>query len=219
MVIQLDGQVLYYEVMGDGQPLIMLHGNGESHEIFDKAIEILSEKYTVYAIDSRGQGQSAVPDEFHYSDMANDVIKFIETLEIDKPILYGFSDGGIVGLMVAITKSDLLSKLIVSGVNLTPKGLKHSSLSEIKKDYKKSGKNPLIGMMLKEPNITEDELSQIKVPTLILMGENDMVKPQEGQKINNRIKGSTLKVLPNETHGSYVIHSDKIATLIMEYNE
>nr|MCR4612088.1 alpha/beta hydrolase [Lachnospiraceae bacterium] len=199
-------------------PLIMLHGNGESHEIFDRAVDILSETYTVYAIDSRGQGQSAIPSEFHYADMATDVINFIEVLDIKKPILYGFSDGGIIGLMVAKRKGELISKLIVSGVNLSPKGLKGSALSTIKKDYKKD-KNPLTELMLKEPNFLDYELEQIDVPTLITMGSDDMVKPSQGKKLNKYIKGSTLKVLQGETHGSYIIDSTKIADLILEFDK
>lgn len=217
MIIQLDGQVLYYDVIGNGRPLIMLHGNNESHEIFDEAIDILSENYTVYAIDSRGQGQSAIPSEFHYADMADDVINFIKTLEIDKPILYGFSDGGIIGLLVAKKRGDLIDKLIVSGVNLSPKGLKHSALSEIKKEYKRD-KNPLVGMMLKEPDIEDYELEQINIPTLITAGSDDMVKPSEGKKLSKYIKNSTLKILEGETHGSYVIHSTKVAELILDFD-
>ena len=217
MYIQLDGQVLFYEKTGEGTPLIMLHGNGESHEIFNEAISVLSDSYEVYAIDSRGHGESATPSEYHYIDMAFDVIRFIETLNIERPILYGFSDGGIIGLHVARLRGELISKLIISGVNLSPDGLKRSALSEIKRDYKKSNKSPLIGMMLKEPNFFDFELEEIDVPTLILQGSNDMVKPSEGKKLNKYIKGSTLKILQGETHGSYVINSTKIADIIMDF--
>ena len=218
MYIQLDGQVLYYEVTGEGKPLIMLHGNGESHEIFDKAIDVLKEHYTVYAIDSRGQGLSETPKEYHYKDMAYDVINFIENLHIAKPTLYGFSDGGVIGLMVAILRSDLISKLIVSGTNLSPKGLTHSAIRAIKKDYKKSGYNPLIGMMLNEPNISTSELEKISVPTFVTAGSNDMIKPSDTKKICKNIAGSTMKILPGETHSSYIIHSTKIADLIIEFD-
>lgn len=218
MYIQLDGQILYYEKCGEGRPLIMLHGNNESHEIFSEAIEILSNNYTVYAMDSRGQGLSATPKEYHYLDMALDVISFIETLKIEKPILYGFSDGGIIGLHVARMRGDLLSKLIVSGVNLSPKGLKGSALSKIKKEYKMSNYNPLIGLMLKEPNFFDFELEEISVPTYILAGSRDMVKSSDTKKLNKYIKGSTMKILLGETHSSYVIHSTKIANLIMDYD-
>jgi len=218
MYIQLDGQVLYYEKTGEGKPLIMLHGNNESHEIFNEAIEVLSDTYTVYAIDSRGQGMSATPKEFHYIDMAYDVINFITTLKIKKPILYGFSDGGIIGLHVARLNGELLSKLIISGVNLSPKGLKGSAISMIKKEYKKSDYNPLIGLMLKEPNFFDFELEQIDVPTCILAGSKDMVKSSDTKKLNKYIKGSTMKILPGETHSSYVIHSTRIAELIIDYD-
>ena len=219
MYIQLDGQVLYYEKTGEGKPLIMLHGNNENHEIFNEAIEVLSDTYTVYAIDSRGQGMSATPKEFHYIDMAYDVINFITSLKIKKPILYGFSDGGIIGLHVAILNGELLSKLIISGVNLSPKGLKGSAISMIKKEYKKSDYNPLIGLMLKEPNFFDFELEQIDVPTCILAGSRDMVKSSDTKKLNKYIKGSTMKILPGETHSSYVIHSTKIANLIIDYDK
>ena len=219
MYIQLDGQVLYYEKTGEGRPLIMLHGNNESHEIFNEAIDVLSQSYTVYAIDSRGQGMSATPKEFHYIDMAYDVINFITSLKIKKPILYGFSDGGIIGLHVARLNGELLSKLIISGVNLSPKGLKGSAISMIKKEYKKSDYNPLIGLMLKEPNFFDFELEQIDVPTCILAGSRDMVKSSDTKKLNKYIKSSTMKILPGETHSSYVIHSTKIANLIIDYDK
>lgn len=218
MYIQLDGQILYYEKTGKGRPLIMLHGNNESHEIFNEAIDVLSQSYTIYAIDSRGQGMSATPKEFHYIDMAYDVINFITSLKIKKPILYGFSDGGIIGLHVARLNGELLSKLIISGVNLSPKGLKGSAISMIKKEYKKSDYNPLIGLMLKEPNFFDFELEQIDVPTCILAGSRDMVKSSDTKKLNKYIKASTMKILPGETHSSYVIHSTRIAELIIDYD-
>ena len=130
MVIQLNSQVIWYEKSGEGDPVILLHGNQESHEIFDELAARLSERFTVYALDSRGHGKSATPAEIHYEDMATDVIHFVEALEIHKPILCGFSDGGIVALLAAIRRSRLFSRLIVCGANLSPKGLKGSVLRE-----------------------------------------------------------------------------------------
>lgn len=75
MYMQLNGQVIYYEKCGEGSPVILVHGNGETHKIFDVLIAELSKKHTVYAMDSRGHGQSAAVTEFHYSDMADDVFE------------------------------------------------------------------------------------------------------------------------------------------------
>ena len=80
---------LYYEKTGEGEPLILLHGNGESHEIFNEAIEVLKRKFTVYAIDTRGHGQSSPVLEIHYDDIAHDVYRFIKRfdaiLDMDLP--------------------------------------------------------------------------------------------------------------------------------------
>ena len=87
---------LYYETFGEGQPIILLHGNQETHEIFDKLIDKLKDNYKVYAIDSRCHGKSENTKEISYNLMSDDIIEFIKKLNIDKPILYGFSDGGII---------------------------------------------------------------------------------------------------------------------------
>ena len=92
MYIQLNGQILYYEKYGEGQPFLLVHGNGETHEIFDVLIPELAEHYTVYAIDSRGHGLSASPKELHYMDMADDMAAFIDALELKAPLFYGFSE-------------------------------------------------------------------------------------------------------------------------------
>ena len=128
MNINVNNVNLYYEVYGKGIPIILLHGNSETHEIFDKLIEKLKDKYKVYAIDSRCHGKSEDTNKISYELMRDDIISFIRKLKIDKPILYGFSDGGIIGLLVAIKEPDILSKLIISGANLNSKGMKKKML-------------------------------------------------------------------------------------------
>jgi len=98
MVLKIKDIELYYEQYGMGRPLILLHGNGEHHTIFQEAIAILAHHFTIYALDSRGHGNSSKVKTLHYEDMADDVYQFIDTLQLEKPILYGFSDGGIIAL-------------------------------------------------------------------------------------------------------------------------
>ena len=110
MLINVNNININYETYGHGNPIILLHGNPiillhgnqESHEIFDKLIDKLKEDYKVYAIDSRCHGKSEDTKEISYNLMCNDVIQIIKKLNIVKPILYGFSDGGIIGILVAI---------------------------------------------------------------------------------------------------------------------
>lgn len=100
MKVLVNNVNLYYETFGKGQPIILLHGNSETHEIFDKLIEKQKKQYKVYAIDSRCHGKSENLVEISYNIMRDDIIEFIKKLNIEKPILYGFSDGGIVGILI-----------------------------------------------------------------------------------------------------------------------
>lgn len=216
MYIQLNGQVLQYEKDGEGSPIILLHGNGESHEIFDALMQELAKDYTVYAIDSRGQGGSATPKSYRYTDMAQDVVNFISSLSIDHPTLVGFSDGGIIALLVAMKHSELLSSIVICGANLTPKGLTGSALRQMKKEYKKTS-SPLVKLMLEEPNICDWQLKTITVPALICAGSDDIIKPKETKAIASSIPNARLHLFQDETHGSYIRHTAKLAPVIREF--
>lgn len=216
MYIQLNGQILQYEKEGEGDPMILLHGNGESLEIFDKLVPKFSDSHTIYRIDSRGQGGSATPKEYHYADMAEDVLRFIEALHIEKPLLCGFSDGAIIALLIAIEHSELLSSIVVCGANLSPKGLTGAARREIKADYRKDP-NPLTAMMLCEPSIDPESLAKISVPTLICVGSNDMVKKKETKTIALQIPDSYLHIFEGESHSSYIVHSSKLAPTLQKF--
>ncbi len=216
MNINVNGVNLYYEVYGEGKPIILLHGNSETHEIFDKLIDKLKENYKVYAIDSRCHGKSEDTLVISYKLMRDDIIEFIEKLEINKPILYGFSDGGIVGLLIAIEEPNLLSKLIVSGANINPKGVK-DYIYVLAKLYCIFKKDKLIKMMLKEPDIKLEELNKIKTPTVVLAGRKDLIKQKHTKLIADNIPNCTLEIIEKENHGSYIVHSEKIYEILKKY--
>lgn len=215
MKIDVNGTQLYYEVCGSGSPLIMLHGNGETHSIFDKAVPLLSQSFTVYSIDTRGHGQSAPVSEFHYDDMTEDIHCFIEALSLEAPIFYGFSDGGIIGLLLASRYPELLSRLIISGANLSPDGIRPGWL-KLFKVINRMANDPKMKMMLDEPCITSQQLNKISVPTLVLAGSRDMVRRDHTIKIAAGIKNSRLQILKGHGHGSYIVHKAKIAHIILE---
>lgn len=216
MYIHINRQILYYEKTGEGSPLLLLHGNGEDHTIFDALIPFLEHKHTVYAIDSRGHGASNPTDDFHYPGMADDIAMFISSLEIENPVLYGFSDGGIVGLLLALRYPGIISKLIISGANLNPRGMKLAFLHKIKQHYKKTG-SPLDQMMLEEPDIDPSALSQIKIPVLVLAGEHDIIKLSHTKLIARSLPYSQLEIVPGEDHGSYILHSNKLYPYIRDF--
>ena len=216
MIINVNNININYEVYGEGRPIILLHGNSESHKVFDKLIDCLKRDYKVYAIDSRCHGKSENAKSISYELMAQDVISFIKKLDIEKPVLYGFSDGGIVGLLIAIAELDILSKLIISGANIHPSGLGNMNLFLYKIGYLFS-RNKLVKMMISEPDITTQQLNSIKIPTYVLAGERDIIKPAHTKLIADNIPNSTLEIIPNENHGSYIVHSDKIYHIISKF--
>jgi pimeloyl-ACP methyl ester carboxylesterase len=215
MYIQLEEVTLFYEKRGMGEPLILLHGNGEDHRTFNHAILELSETFTVYAVDSRNHGQSTMTDQFHYHVMAHDIEQMIEKLELNHVTIAGFSDGGILCLLIAATNPVWLKKIIVMGANLYPKGVKPkvNDLTEI--DYQRS-KNPYLKMMLEEPMITNQMLHRIQVPVVVAAGSNDVIMKSHTKKIANHIKHSTLVILEGETHESYVVRGHHLIDLIMK---
>jgi pimeloyl-ACP methyl ester carboxylesterase len=214
MHLKTNGIRLNYEKSGNGPALILLHGNSETHHIFDNAAISLAHHFTVYAIDTRGHGESSPVREFHYDDMADDIVAFITQLGLHQPALYGFSDGGIVGLLVAIRRPDLLSRLIISGANTNPAGLKPSWFVLFRLIYT-FNRSPLLKLMLTEPDITADMLQSVTVPTHITAGSRDMIRNTHTQMIHRHIQGSTLKTFQGETHSSYIVNSEKIAAYLI----
>ena len=216
MYINVNDVNLYYKIYGNGTPIILVHGNSETHEIFDVLINKLKDNYKVYAIDSRCHGKSEKTEKISYDLMAKDIIQFIKKLKINKPIFYGFSDGGIIGLLIAIKEPKLLSKLIVSGANLNPNGMSKFMLIISKIGYFIT-RNKLLKMMIQEPNITINDLERIEIPTYVLAGEKDVIKEEHTKIIAENIKNSTLEIIPKENHSSYIVHSEKIYNIIKKY--
>ncbi len=215
MIAQVNGIKLFYEKRGEGRPIVMVHGNGEDHTIFDKAAVSLSARYAVYCLDSRCHGQSEDTSELHYADMAADVVAFLEAFDLNDVVFYGFSDGGIIGLMAA-PQTERITTLIISGANTSPKAVKPwlraliAVLRVLTRDKK-------ILLMLNEPQITDAELGSIRARTLVLAGSADLIPEWETRHIASAIHGAELKILPGEGHGSYIVHSLKIAELIRAF--
>ena len=217
MQINVNNVNLYYEVVGTGSPLILIHGNGESHEIFDEAVKLLSEHFTCYLLDSRGHGQSQKVSEYHYADMAEDVYQFIQALSLQNITFYGFSDGGIIGLLLASRYPDLFERMIISGANTSPaaiSGWVEEAFPNWRQIMKKSA---LFKLMMTEPDITREQLAAIKTPTLVLAGSEDVIDEKDTRFIAESIPGATLRILPGEDHDSYIVGSTKVAELILEF--
>lgn len=216
MYVHVNGVDLWYEVRGSGRPIVLLHGNGETHEIFEVLVSQLESSFTVYALDSRCHGQSGKTPELSYDAMAEDAAAFIRALGLQGPVLYGFSDGGIVGLLLASKYPALLSRLAVSGANTEPGAVKAFWMGLFKLLYF-FRRSPKTGLMLTEPHIADEDLQKIEIPVLVLAGEKDMIKEENTRHIASQIGRSQLHIIPKETHMSYVIKSPKLYGYIRDF--
>ena len=215
--VTVNGVILHYEVAGEGKPVVLVHGNGEDHHLFDVEIDQLAAAgYRVYAPDSRGHGLNEPLSEYHYADMAEDMYQFIQKLHLEKPAFYGFSDGGIIGLMLILRHPDCLSVLAISGTNLSPEGLIPSFVEEYTAINEKEP-NPLITLMLTEPHIPPEALKDISVPVLVTAGENDLILPSETEKIAGLIPNAELQILKGHDHGSYIAGSEIMGELLIRF--
>lgn len=216
MFVDVGSAKLFCEKAGAGRPIILLHGNGEDHTIFDVLAPQLAQNFTVYAVDSRGHGRSTPANFYDYRLMAGDIRRFIQVLGLQKPYLYGFSDGGVIGLILAAGCPGLLGRLMVSGANTSPQGLKPLTKAMIRGAWALTH-DPKQDLMLSQPDLTAQELGAIDVPTLVLAGENDLVRPEHTKALAAAIPGAKLLVLPGQTHGSYVVHSPMLYPALQSF--
>ena len=194
---------------GEGEPLILLHGNGEDTTYFDHQMNAFAAAgYRTIAIDTRGHGRTPRGEaSFTIRQFAEDLFGFMETHGIGKANLLGFSDGGNIAIVFALAHPERVNKLILNGANLHASGVKRSMQIPIEIGYRIArlfaNKSPearrnaeMLGLMVNDPNVQPEELSSIQAPTLVIAGDKDMVKESHTRLIAAHIPGSELVIIP-----------------------
>lgn len=216
---------MYYEVYGQGKPLLLLHGGFGSISNFDKVIGPLSKQFKVYAVDSPGQGRSPQVNAISYQIFADYYSAFIDAMKLDSVNVLGFSDGGNSAFILAFDRPDKINKVIVSGANSDTDGYPVGAVAEMKswkpetiseelkhywlngflklspnKDTWQKSFVQLREMWVTKEVISDDHLSKIKSKFLIMYGDKDVTQLEHGLHIYRTIKGSQLTIIPNATH-------------------
>lgn len=195
---------------GAGEPLILLHGNGEDSGYFARQLEAFSPFYRVLAIDTRGHGRTergTAP--FTIRQFADDLLAFMDGRGIDRANLLGFSDGANIAMIFALRYPERVGRLILNGGNLDPRGIKRSVQIPIEVGYraarifakrstKARAKAELLGLMVNDPNLSAAELGRIQVPTLVIAGTRDMVREAHTRLIAAHIPGAELKLIDGD---------------------
>lgn len=215
--ITLNGVNHYYEVYGEGKPLLLIHGNKTGISGWSPQIPYFSQKYKVYAIDCRGRGKSELgKDSLTYLQTAYDMAAFIAALGLDSVSVLGKSDGGIVGIMMGIYCPQHLNKIVAFGANMTPDStaLYPESVREVHAERvhaeqmlaaKDSSDNwQLIRlrnrMMEFQPHITAEDLHKIAIPVLVFSCDRDVIQESHTLFIYQNISLASLCILGGETH-------------------
>lgn len=196
-----------YIEKGSGEPLILLHGNGESGDYFVHQLDELSAAFRVIAVDTRGHGQTPRGCEpFTVRQFAEDLAGFMDRLSIEKSHILGFSDGANIAMCYAIRYPHRVDRLILNGGNLDPSGIKPSvqipieigyriarSFAKKSEDARKNAE--LLGLMVNDPNLLPSDLFQITAKTLVIAGNRDMVKDKHTKLIADSIPNARLVII------------------------
>ena len=194
----------YFIEKGYGEPLILLHGNGENCAYFVGQIDVFSRYYHVYALDTRGHGKTPRGEApFTIRQFADDLLDFMDEHHLERANILGFSDGGNIAMVFAMKYPDRVDRLILDGANLDTKGVKSSIQIQIEIGYRfarlfarKSEEAArhaeMLGLMVNDPNVAPEELAKIRSKTLVMAGTKDMIKERHTWLIASRIPDASL---------------------------
>ena len=211
--VNLADAKINYETYGDSNnpPLVMLHGNGEDISFFAPQISCFKPDFYIIAIDTRGHGKSiGIPRDF--DQMANDTLAVMRSLNIARAHFLGFSDGAIQALHLAMKAPESIRSLILLGANITPDGLRTSvriylwyvylllCIKTLFSPTKWMLTKIIWSLMIFHPHIEASILKNIIVPTLVVVGDNDMVKRSHTELIASSISQSEMVIIPDADH-------------------
>jgi pimeloyl-ACP methyl ester carboxylesterase len=210
-----NGARFYYETYGNGAPLLLIHGNGESIGSFKGQIGDFASDHRVIAMDSRGQGKSELgTTNLTYEQMAEDTNALLDHLRLKQVEVLGWSDGGIIALLLTIHHPEKVRMLAVMGANLRPDAAYPWARDGIVRVRERittqlaNSKNPkplqlrlqLLDLLGNEPHIPLSDLANIQVPTLVMAADRDVIRDEHTLSMFHAIPKSQLAIFPGATH-------------------
>lgn len=207
-----DGTSIYYECIGHGEPLILLHGNGGSSRYFHYQIKALSQHYRLYVVDCRGRGRSTDnASHISYFLMAQDLWELVQHEQLSKFHLLGFSDGANLALLFTQLHPETIQSLILNAANQKFSDLTKETQQRFKWSKHLMDKASVLHPFFKRRShyfeLAFDEipvdkalLRQLHFPVLILVGENDIVNVSFSRKLAQLFPNATLCIEPNVGH-------------------
>jgi pimeloyl-ACP methyl ester carboxylesterase len=238
--IDIGGHPTWVETAGQqgngSETVLLLHGGlSNSDELLNTIGAALAETYRVVAFDRRGHGRTGdTAGPFHYDDMAAETVCVLEQVVGGSAHLIGWSDGGIVAMLVALSRPDLARRLVLIGSNFHFDGVRPMELEP---------DSPIIGMMqsayaerspdgadhfgevaqksfamfASEPTMTTDDVARITSPALVLVGDDDMIELSHTCALYESLPAGQLAVIPAASHAVPMEKPAEISRIIGDF--
>ena len=207
-----DARIACYDV-GRGKTLVLLHGNGEDSSYWTAQIPEFTRFYRVLAVDSRGHGASDSGSAgLSFDQMAKDLKTVLDVRGIKKAHFLGFSDGGNLVIKFALAYPEYVDKLILNGANVEMfSGLKPHIQLPIYAQYgvaaamsrfskKAARRRAVLGLMVHPYGVTMHDLERLTMPTLIIVGEHDMIRDKQTKEMASHIPHCQVEVFRDGDH-------------------
>jgi pimeloyl-ACP methyl ester carboxylesterase len=239
--VELPGVRTWYETDGAGDPLLLLHGGLCTNETWQAQRPDLAANFRVLLPERRGHGHTPdVDGPLSYQDMADDTVAFIEKVVGGPAHLVGWSDGGVIALLVAVARPDLVRKVVAIGANFLPSpesGAAPEMLDQLapeapdltmfREAYEAVSPDgaahwpvvvgKLAAMFRTEPNIRTEDLARITAPTLVLVGDDDLMTLEHTIALYRAIPGSQLAVVPGTSHALLMEKPSEVNRIILDF--
>jgi pimeloyl-ACP methyl ester carboxylesterase len=222
---QVHGHRMYYLVRGEGPTVVFLHGGGDSGEhSFEHQLDVFAKHHQIVAPDQVGQGRTPeVTGALSYSGMMQDTAALLRSLKLKHVDFIGFSDGGILALMLALRNPDLVRRVVISGVNVSPEGLNAEQLEGLRASQSSKPETideKLAQLWLTSPTASElslELLKNIRQPVLVVSGDRDAITLEHTLQIFHALPSAELCVLPGTDHGTFSARPEWLNPIIDEF--
>lgn len=224
---RIHGHRIVYASIGVGPTMVLLHGGGDSGEhSFERQLDVFAAHHHIVAPDQVGQGRTPdVPGPLSYTAMMEDTAALLTKLKLKHVDVVGFSDGGILALMLSVRHPELVRRVVVSGVNIAPEGLNPEDLEDLRANVipkPKTIDEKLAQLWLNSPTDAELNLkllARITQPTLVISGDRDAITLEHTLTIFHALPNAELCVLPGTDHATFSGRSDWLNPIINAFLE